>query len=170
MRTQPGQHLSQAGVTLARQVGESMGHFDRVVTSTLPRAFETAIAMGFAVDAQDARLSTMGEGVDAEVHWQSGFAAFARAATQGGATTRFVQEQAMLLRQVVETVPEGGRALVVSHGGILEAGAVGCMPETDHAAWGAACDYCEGIRFTYARGQFSHAEVLRVPGTTLTSA
>lgn len=50
MRSKPGKHLSQAGVSLARHVGETMGSFDRVVTSTLARAFETAIAMGFAVD------------------------------------------------------------------------------------------------------------------------
>ena len=46
MRVQPGQHLNQAGVALARRVGETMGPFALVVTSTLPRAYETAIAMG----------------------------------------------------------------------------------------------------------------------------
>src|SRR4051794_10783960 len=43
MRTKPGEHLSQAGVDLARRVGEGMGHFDRVVSTLAPRAFETAI-------------------------------------------------------------------------------------------------------------------------------
>jgi broad specificity phosphatase PhoE len=65
MRTRPGQHLSQAGVSLARRVGEGVGPFDRVVTSTLPRAFETAIAMGFAVDEQIALLAGMGADVTA---------------------------------------------------------------------------------------------------------
>ena len=48
-RVIPGDHLSQAGVNLARRVGEAMGPFGLVITSTLPRAFQTAIAMGFAV-------------------------------------------------------------------------------------------------------------------------
>ena len=50
IRSNPGVHLNQQGVTLARLVGQNLGPFDRVVTSTLPRAFETALAMGFAVD------------------------------------------------------------------------------------------------------------------------
>ncbi len=49
MRTQPGQHLSQAGVGLARRVGKTMGRFDRVAASTLPRAYETARGSGWPV-------------------------------------------------------------------------------------------------------------------------
>ena len=48
-----GDHLSQAGVALARNVGQHMGSFNFVATSTLPRAFDTAIAMGFAVNEQN---------------------------------------------------------------------------------------------------------------------
>ena len=52
IRSAMSDHLNQTGITLARLVGQNIGPFDRVVTSTLPRAFETAIAMGFAVDEQ----------------------------------------------------------------------------------------------------------------------
>jgi hypothetical protein len=45
-----GSHLSAEGVSLARLVGESLGPFALVVTSESPRAIETAVAMGFAVD------------------------------------------------------------------------------------------------------------------------
>lgn len=47
IRSLSSQPLSPAGVDLARRVGSQRGHFERVVTSTLPRAFETAIAMGY---------------------------------------------------------------------------------------------------------------------------
>lgn len=30
----PGRHLNQAGVSLARRAGETIGPFDRVITST----------------------------------------------------------------------------------------------------------------------------------------
>ena len=63
IRTIPGDHLNQTGVSLARMVGENLGPFDRVITSTLPRAFETAIAMGFAVDEQNELMSTYGSEV-----------------------------------------------------------------------------------------------------------
>ncbi len=162
MRTRPGQHLSQAGVSLARRVGEGLGPFDRVVTSTLPRAFETAIAMGFAVDEQAPLLAEMGADVDAEVDWTGGFPEFARAIRLGRATARFARAQAELLRAIALALPEGGRALVISHGGIVEAGAIGCLPDADHAAWGQACDYCEGVRLTFDSGRFTDIELLRV--------
>jgi broad specificity phosphatase PhoE len=46
MRRKPGAHLSQDGIELARLVGETSGPFSLVVTSPIPRAIETAIAMG----------------------------------------------------------------------------------------------------------------------------
>src|SRR6266498_442347 len=69
IRNKPGDHLSQEGVTLARLVGENLGPFDRVVTSTLPRAFETAIAMGFAADEQNKLMSSYSRDVDREAPW-----------------------------------------------------------------------------------------------------
>src|SRR5215211_5741433 len=45
-----GSHLSAQGVALARAVGAELGPIAYVVTSAAPRAIETAIAMGVAVD------------------------------------------------------------------------------------------------------------------------
>lgn len=73
MRMKPGIHLSQDGVALARRVGDHMGPFARVVTSTLPRAYETALAMGFAVDVQEGQLNTLGQAVSDEISWDAGF-------------------------------------------------------------------------------------------------
>jgi broad specificity phosphatase PhoE len=162
MRVGSGQHLSQEGVDLARRVGATMGRFDRVATSALPRAFETAIAMGFAVDEQVEALGALGAEVAREADWQGGCAAFQRAARLGGATAGYVQEQGRLLRRLAEALPEGGRALVVSHGGILEALAVGSLPDFDWSAWTAAAGYCEGIRLHHDDGHFMGAEPLRV--------
>ena len=164
MRVQPGVHLSQAGVTLARRVGDTAGPFDRVVTSTLERAYETAIAMGFAVHEQVALLAEMGDDVAREVHWTEGFPGFARAVALGGATARYAAELAVLWRQIVQATPENGRALVISHGGIVEAGAVGCLPDADHTAWGPALDYCEGVRLSFDGGRFTSIELLRLAG------
>src|SRR5438067_8366333 len=93
MRTKPGEHLSQAGVDLARRVGEGMGPFDRVVTTLAPRAFETAIAMGFAVDEQLDNFPKMNDEVEAEVAWDAGYAAWSRAAGRGKAATRYAQRE-----------------------------------------------------------------------------
>ena len=162
MRTKPGQHLSQAGVDRARRIGSTMGAFDRVVTSTVPRAFETAIAMGFAVDEQLAALNTMGAAVDKEIDWRQGCAAFARVVRQGGATAVYAGRQAALWRQIVLSVPDGGRALVITHGGIVEAGTVGCLPEADYTAWGLSCDYCEGVELCLDGEHWVSARLLRI--------
>jgi hypothetical protein len=45
-----GSHLSAHGVALARAIGADLGSVAYVVTSASPRAVETAIAMGLAVD------------------------------------------------------------------------------------------------------------------------
>ena len=90
MRTKPGQHVSQAGVTLARREGERIGPFDLVVTSAVPRAFETAIAMGFAVDRQEGLISSYGQYVEDEFPWPQSFAAYAAEAQKGGTVSRYM--------------------------------------------------------------------------------
>ncbi|HEX2908658.1 MAG TPA: histidine phosphatase family protein, partial [Phototrophicaceae bacterium] len=162
MRMKPGQNLSQAGVELARRVGATTGPFARVITSTVPRAYETAVAMGFAVDEQFEELAALNDSVEAEVRWDAGFAIWGEAAQRGGATSRFVQRQAQFLQAVAAALPLGGAALVVSHGGIVEAQAVGCLPEADHMAWGGACSWCEGVRLSFDGDKFVDAKILRV--------
>lgn len=139
-----------------------MGSFDLVVTSTVPRAFETAIAMGFAVDEQNELLSILGDKFGVEIKWDAGFTEFGRVAGQDGTTAHIGRQLAALWLSIVKAVPEGGSALVITHGGIVEAGAVGCLPEADHAAWGPAAGYCEGIRLTCDGARFTEAEILRV--------
>lgn len=160
MRAQPGEHLSQAGVSLARRVGESMGPFDLVVTSALPRAYETAIAMGFAVDAQYRELNT--SPAEVEVGWTGGFPFFVRAAAAGGAAAAFARGLADLLRDISGPLPDGGRALVVTHGGFVEAATVACLPSQDLSDWGGPCDYCEGVELTFDGEQFTAVKLLPV--------
>jgi len=133
IRTKPGDHLSQQGVTLARLVGENLGPFERVVTSTLPRAFETAIAMGFAVDEQIELMSSYGRDVEREAPWPLSFA-------------RYAHRLATFYDKLGGSLGEGRAALVINHGGVLELGVVACLPDEDYESWGAAVNYCEGAR------------------------
>ncbi len=161
MRTKPGEHLSQAGVDLARQVGTGLGPFDRVVTTRAPRAFETAIAMGFAVDAQPDDFPQMDDAGLSEVAWDAGYAAWSRAAGRGGVAARYAHREAACWRAIVAAVPEGGRALLVTHGGVIEAGAAGCLPTGAQATLEATCDYCEGVRLAFDGAGWVGLEVLR---------
>lgn len=162
MRIKPGQNLSRAGVELARRVGAGIGPFDRVITSTIPRAYETAIAMGFAVDEQLESLTQLGEGLEAEVNWDAGFQAYASAWRRGGAAAAAIQKHGAFLIEVAAALPPGGKALIISHGGIVEAGVVGAMPEWDYSGWGRPCSWCEGARLFFDGSRCVEAQVLRV--------
>ena len=162
MRRKPGEHLSQEGIELARLVGDASGPFGLVVTSDIPRAVETAIAMGFEVNETIESLGYLPPEVLGEVGWPSPFSRLSEAVRTGGPTAAFATEQASFWRSVVERVPESEQALVVTHGGFVELGAVAAVPHADHASWGDAIGYCEGVRLTFDGG-FTSCEVLRVP-------
>jgi broad specificity phosphatase PhoE len=162
IRSKPGDHLNQSGVTLARRVGEQLGPFDLVVTSTLPRAFETAIAMGFAVDKQIELMSAYGMDVEREVPWPQPFAAYAKAVRRKDAAAEYANRLAKYYTELADLLAAGRAALVVNHGGVLELGVVASCPDTDFESWGDAAYYCEGARLFWEDGKCVKAEVLRV--------
>ena len=162
IRSFGGTHLSQEGVTLARRIGQDLGPFERVVTSTLPRAFETAIAMGFAVDEQVELMSTYGEFVESEVPWPQPFGVYARAVKRGKAAGRYASELAEYYAHLAERLTDSGDALVINHGGVLELGVVACLPGADFEPWGGPVSYCEGARLFWQDGKFVSGEILRV--------
>lgn len=162
MRSIPGAHLSQEGVTLARRIGEGLGPFERVVTSTLPRAFETAIAMGFAVNEQVELMSTYSDSVAQEVPWPQSFAAYAKAVKRDKAAAHYANQLARFYSELADSLTENGSALVINHGGIVELGIVAAFPAADYGSWGDAVDYCEGARLFWQDGKFVSAELLRL--------
>ena len=162
IRQKPGDHLSQQGVTLARLVGQNLGPFDRVVTSTLPRAFETAIAMGFAVDEQSELMNTYGTAVEREAPWPLSLSGYAEVVSTGGAAARYANQLAEVYIKLANFLGDGRAALVINHGGVLELGTVACLPDADHITWGSHFEYCEGVRLFWKDDKFVNAELLRV--------
>jgi len=162
IRSKPGDHLNQPGVTLARLVGENLGPFDRVVTSTLPRAIETAIAMGFAPDELNGLMSSYSDEVEREAPWPLSLAGYVEVVRNGGAVARYAYQLAAIYTKLADYLLDGRTALVINHGGIAEMGAVACLPDADHASWGPHFECCEGIRLFWEAGKFVDAEVLRV--------
>jgi len=161
MRSQD--HLNQEGVSLARRVGENIGPFDYVVTSKYPRAFETAIAMGFAVNDQAEILSTYGEyDVDKEVPWPQTFSIYAQAMNANGDAAKYARKLAKFYEDIMTSISENRSALTVHHGGVVEIGVVACLPDADFASWGGHIDYCEGVRLHWENNEFVRGEVLRV--------
>jgi broad specificity phosphatase PhoE len=163
-----GSHLSPEGVALARKIGGEIGPFDLVLTSPVPRALETAIAMGFAVDDQLEALGDLSPAVLEEIGhherwaWQEPFVTFAHFVRQGGPTARMGERQRDAWVQALESVSSSGRVLIISHGRIIESGLVTCIPDGDFAAWGPSFHHCEGVRMTFAEGLFQGVQLLRV--------
>jgi broad specificity phosphatase PhoE len=156
-----GKHLTQEGVDLARRVGETMGGFDLVVTSNLPRAYETAIAMGYAVDRKEKLLAVLDVAEDCD--WTLGCPEFARSARESKTTAKACRNQARFLSEIAASLAPDGRALLVSHGGVIEAGVAGLLPDYDYSAWGPACERCEGVRLHFDGDVCVSAEILRIP-------
>lgn len=154
--------MNQSGVSLARLVGENLGPFDRVVTSTHARAFETAIAMGFAVDEQVELMSSYGDDVEHEVPWPQSFAAYARAVKRGGEAERYARQLASYYAALADYLADGRLALVINHGGVLELGVVAACPNADYESWAGPVDCCEGARLFWEDGKCVNAELLRV--------
>ncbi|MCX7618461.1 phosphoglycerate mutase family protein [Tepidiforma sp.] len=137
--------LSPAGVAQARAAGARCPRFDLVVTSPLPRAKETAAAMGFAVSRVHPALQEIGERVEAHVRWSDGYRAWAEARRSAPAVAAYADALAALVRGWLDEVPEGGALLVVTHGGIVEALAAGLAPGFDGGALEPGAGYAEGF-------------------------
>jgi broad specificity phosphatase PhoE len=163
-----GSQLSQEGVDLARKLGESMGPFAVVATSVVPRARETALAMGFAVDQEVVTLSSDEECLhaeSAESQWwlaEHPFAALAASIGRGGASHRYAHAIAAVWRDLLTPLPADRAALVIGHSGDLDYGLVACFPHADHTRWGRPFGCCEGARLTYSN-RFCAVEFLRSP-------
>jgi hypothetical protein len=161
-RSYSGQNLSQEGVHLARQIGNDMQGFDRVVTSPLPRAIQTAVAMGFAVNDTADLLARFEQGLAIDSALGGGFQDYSHAVRTNPATAHFAQELAGFYQKLAQGLPEGGSALVINHSGIVELSAVACLPNENLDHFGDSIHYCEGVRLSWNNGAFTSAEILRV--------
>jgi broad specificity phosphatase PhoE len=161
-----GSHLSAEGVALARAVGGRLGQFARVVTSPLPRAIETAVAMGYAVDDLVDLPSGYVPG-EVEHHaqwtWEQPYVRYAELIARGGGIARVAGEARQVFTRLVMAAPEGASVLVISHGGTIEPALVACVPHADHTSWGDPLGHCEGARLTFDQGGFVAIELRRAP-------
>ncbi|MFJ3404637.1 histidine phosphatase family protein [Promicromonospora sp. NPDC090134] len=159
-----GSHLSPEGVRLARRLGESMPDMAYVAVGDLPRHLETAIALGFAVDEQVAWPSGYVEG-EVDHHdqwtWDQPFVRYAALLAAGRGLHDVAQEHLTHWRRVLDAVPEGGAALIVSSGGSIEPVLVAAFPGADHAAWGGPLHQLEGATIEVEDGRFTGITVRR---------
>jgi broad specificity phosphatase PhoE len=160
--SQLDQHLPQEGVYMARKLGNVAGPFERVITSPLPRARETSIAMGFAVNAEEELIRSGGGVFEKEAPWPQTFSGYSKAILKGSLTKKYAAKLFDYYAQIAESLGAEKAALVISHGGIVEIGAVACLPDADHDGWGPHLEFCEGVQLFWDDGKFQKAEILRI--------
>jgi broad specificity phosphatase PhoE len=163
-RRDPGAlHLNASGRTLARAVGAELPRFDRVLTSPKPRAVETAEEMGRTVDAHLTALGEMPEEIGRAVDSLEArtFAEYLDLVHRNQEVATYATRQSALWQRELERVPEGGDLLLISHGGLIELGAVSALGERVRT-WGPPLGYVEGVRLSWDGRRWSSGEVLRV--------
>jgi broad specificity phosphatase PhoE len=148
-----GSHLSSEGVRVAREAGASIGPFAFVVASAVPRTVETALAMGFAVDAcidhgGGPLWESSLEEVPFHAQWESEqpFVLYRDAIANGGAVYALAALQIEIWMYALAQIADGETALVVSHGGLVDMGLVSASPDADHSSWGPPINQLEGGR------------------------
>ncbi len=160
-----GSHLSSEGVELAKRVGESLGRFDLVYARSIPRAVETAIAMGFAVDDTIDFACSYVPG-EFEHHeqweWPHPYIEFKKRVTSS--TSRLATTAAMDCNrwvQIAQSLPAGGRGLIVSSGGSIEPVLVYCCLDSDMGSWGKPLSHCDAVTMVFDGTGLSSPQIIR---------
>lgn len=163
LREPLGDHLSPEGVELVHRVAPTLPRMDRVVTSAKVRAIETAEGLGLPIDRTIRELGQIPDEVQARVDEANprSFAEYVVLVARNAGIRAFAASQVELWRSELDPLPEEGRLLVVSHGGIIELGAAAAVPE-EARRWGAPLSVLEGIRLFWDGDRCARGEVLRL--------
>ncbi len=167
-RDPAGVHLNDAGLALARVVRRDLGGFDRTVTSPRPRAVETAQALGVLAPDVLPELAEMPDDVGGVMGERAPktFAEYLAQIRSSRAAQEYATRQASVWSEALGSLPEGGRLLMISHGGVIEFGACGALPRAARG-WGPSLGYLEGVRLEWDRGRWVRGTVVRVPASPL---
>jgi broad specificity phosphatase PhoE len=155
---------------MAREMAQGLPEFDYVMASTVPRTLETAVAMGYAVDdLVKVPQKLAGQAMVVVGHlerwsWEFPWLQFRELAAGHEVVGRYGEWLRDSWAAALERVPEGGRALVVTHGRDIELGVLACLPEVpddELRGWGEPVHQCEGVTMTFADGQFELVSINR---------
>lgn len=169
-----GKGLSEEGRELARRARELLTlPYELCVSSPKERARETMEALGFERYEVDEAFTAVNP-------WQPFDAEVSKLARERGvsplaacweipAALNYLRLQGETflgaVRRITRRLPEGGRALVVAHGGILEAAALlGCQ-DYNLAELGGTFRFCEGVVFRFEGETLAGIEIRRLPAS-----
>jgi len=167
-----GKGLSEEGRELALRARSLLAsHYDLCVSSPKERARETLEVLGFEHYEIDEAFTAVNpwEPYDAEVTKlakERGIIPLAACWDIPEALNYLrMQGETFLgaVKRVARKLPEEGRALLVSHGGILEAAALHGCPRYYLDELGGEIGFCEGVVFKFEGDKLAGVEVKRLP-------
>src|SRR5579859_382453 len=166
-----GKGLSEDGRALARRARILLSpHYDLCVTSPRERARETMEAFGFDRYEVDEAFTAVNpwEPFDDEVlklAKERGISPLA-ACWQIPEALNYLRLQGETLigaiKRIARKLPEEGRALVVSHGGMIEAAALHACTRYELDEIGGELGLCEGVVFYFDDEKLLNVEVKRL--------
>ena len=162
IRSKPSQELTEQGRMLAAKSAESLSHVDQVLVSELGRGANTAIAMGYKVSRSIPGLGDIDGALIEQISWPSPLSYIAEACRENEQCRAFAEAQRMHWQHGIERLPEATNTLLISHGGIMELGLIGCVPDEDFEAIGDVFAYCEGFRLSFCNEVWSLEHTYRV--------
>ena len=167
-----GKGLSEEGRELALRARSLLAsHYDLCVSSPKERARETLGLLGFEHCEIDEAFTAVNP-------WEPYDAVVTKLAKERGIIPLVacweipealnylrMQGETFLgaVKRVARKLPEEGRALVVSHGGILEAAALHGCPRYHLDELGGEIGFCEGVVFKLEGENLAGIEVKRLP-------
>jgi broad specificity phosphatase PhoE len=167
-----GKGLSEEGRELALRARALLAaHYDLHVSSPKARARETMEVLGFGRYELDEAFSAVNpwEPFDAEVTKLAkarGISPLAACWLIPEALSYLkLQGETFLaaIKRLARKLPEAGRALVVSHGGNLEAAALHACPRYDLSELGGEIGFCEAVVFKFDGEKLAGVEAKRLP-------
>jgi broad specificity phosphatase PhoE len=167
-----GKGLSEEGRELALRARALLApHYDLCISSPKVRARETLEVLGFEHFEVEEAFAAVNpwEPFDAQVSElakERGIGPLA-ACWEIPEALNYLRLQGetfvLAVKRVARRLPEEGRALVVSHGGILEAAALLGCPRYHLDELGGEIGFCEGVVFKLTGEKLAGLEVKRLP-------
>ena len=156
--------LSPAGRAMAQALAKRTGPYTLVLSSPLPRAKETAQLIAGRLDGTDPGLlpemgGIIGDRIFGEMR---ALADWAEVLREREDARQFAAAQLMTWARLAARIGEKERALVVSHGGIIELPAITLAERLGARLEGASFGYGEGVLVTYAKGAPMKIEAVRI--------
>lgn len=148
---------------MARRLRAPDRGFALVISSPRERARDTAIALAYRVDETDAVLDVAPDEALTQTQYDTlrSAEAVAELLRTNPLARRFAEDQVSLWESLARRVPDGERALLVTHGGNIELPAVVLGTHLGASVGPFPLTYCEGMRVRYEQGRPVAIERLR---------